>query len=360
MFTRLDRYLLRKFVVTFVFMVGLMVVVITVIDVAERFDDFWKNDVALDTAIARYYLNLIPWLANLLSPICVFLAAIFFTARLTQDTEFIAMLSGGISFYRLLRPYLIASLLFAGLSFWLNNYQVPASIGRRVAFEFEYFDKTNPGLVLHMHKKVSADVYVYIQRYEGRTFQANVFSIERFDSAGRLVSKLTAPSAMWVDSTSSWHLNNPIVRDFLPNGEEQLRTYTSLDTTLRLSHEDVFQIKSFAEAMPLPQLLEYIELERERGSDTINDLKLELYMRMAAPFASFVLTIIAFALSTRKRRGGIALQLGLGFMIAFLYVFFLSVSRSALGESIAPGLAVWLPNIVFMVIGLVLLRLVPK
>jgi lipopolysaccharide export system permease protein len=359
-FTRLDRYLLRKFVATFVFMVALMVVVITVIDIAERFDDFWKNNVPLGTAVSRYYLNLIPWLANLLSPICVFLAAIFFTARLTQDSEFIAMLSGGISFWRLLVPYLVASLLFAGVSFWLNNYLVPESIGRRVEFEFEYFDRNNPGLVSHLHKKVSTDLYVYIQRYEGRTQQASLFSLERFDSTGRLASKLMAPTAKWIDSTGSWQLYQVVIRDFLPNGEERLRTVPRMDTTLRLTHEDVFQRKSFAEAMPLPELLEYIDVERERGSDTINDLKLELHMRIAAPFASFVLTLIAYALSTRKRRGGIALQLGLGFIIAFLYVFFLSVSRSALGESIAPGLAVWLPNLVFLAVGLGLLRLVPK
>jgi lipopolysaccharide export system permease protein len=359
MFNRLDRYLFLTFLKTFLFMVGLMVVVIVVIDVAERLDDFLKNNVPFSEAFSRYYLNTIPWFINLLSPICVFLSAIFFTARLTQNSEFIAMLSGGISFYRLLVPYLVAATLLTGISFWLNNYLVPTSMARKMDFEYQYFEH-GEGSVRLIHKKLGPNRFAHIQRYDSREQRAYNVLLEQYDTTGGLQSTFWASMVVVDDSAHTWHCERVKLMDYRPDGSVRIRNLPRMDTAVGLRHEDLFQRKFFAESMPLAELEEFIELERERGSDMLTPLILERHSRAALPFASFVMTIIAYALSTKKRRGGIALQLGLGFIICFVYVFCISVSRSALGDVLEPWLAVWLPNFIFMAFGLVLLRVVPK
>lgn len=360
MIRKLDWYLFRKFVFTFFFMVFLLIVIVVVIDFSEKLDDFVKNDVPTSDVIFWYYANFVPWLGNLLSPICVFLAAIFVTAKLTQDSEIIAMLSGGINFYRLLMPYLVGALLFSALSFYLNAFLVPKAMDSRMDFEYKYFEKRSEYEARNIHKKIAPGLYAYMYRYDQYDMEAKLFSIEKFDSTGFLTTKLTAPNARYNDSTGVWSLNRVLIRHFRPDGTYRLERVAKLDTAIMLRHEDIYQRKNFAQSLTLPQLNEFIALERERGSDYLQELELEKHTRTAVPFSSFIMTIIAFALSTKKRRGGIALQLGLGFIICFVYVFFLVVSKGALGGLMPPWLAIWLPNLTFFFFGLVLLRLAPK
>lgn len=271
------------------------------------------------------------------------------------------MLSGGISFYRLMVPYLIAGGLFVGVSFYLNLYVVPSSLNERLDFEYHYFEIRNDNQIRNIHKKIGSTDYAYMYRYDNWTQRAYLFSLQRFDSTGsRLEQELNAAFADYIDSLDIWRMHNVLIRQIKPDGKLAFVRHAQLDTTLLLSHEDVFQRKQFAASLTMPRLNRFIALERSRGSDILKDLILEKYTRFALPFAGLVLTVIAFALSTRKRRGGIALQLGLGFIICFVFVFFLQVSRVALNDLLPLWLAVWLPNIVFGVFGLVLLRLAPK
>ncbi|MFW5659044.1 MAG: LptF/LptG family permease, partial [Bacteroidota bacterium] len=353
---RIDRYLFRQFVLTFVFVLAILVVVIIAIDFVEKLDNFLENDVPTQTILTDYYLNLIPFYANLLSPICVFLAAIFMTARMANNSEIIAMLSGGISFYRLLVPYLVAAMLFTGFSISLNTYFVPISVQNRLDFEYEHLKKQRPSLQRDLHWKVDHNVYLYLFRYDQWDSAGHQVQLEFFDSTTQeLTQKLNGRYMEWLDSANYWRIHDA-ERVVYREDEITRQSLGQKDTMIPITPKDLYQPNEFVRTLTFNELNDYIERERIRGSGIIGDLLLEKNERLALPFSAIVLTIIGFALASRKRRGGIALQIGLGFIISFVYVFVLSISRLVFGDSFPPWVALWLPNMVFFVAALLLLR----
>lgn len=359
MFRLLDRYIFRQFMVTFVYVVFIFISIIVVIDIIEKLEDFHKMSASLEMIIRLYYFNFIPYIANTISPIMVFIAAVFVTSRLANRTEIVAILSSGVSYRRFLRPYLAASFLLALLTFYLINWIIPDANKVRVDFENTYirsryyFDQRN------VHIQIAPEVYAYMESYDNIYNIGYRFTLEVIRD-GRLVEKLESPRIVWDSTKQKWHVDRYVLRR-INDIEESLIWGNGMDTTLNLSPEDFQSKHLFNEKLTLPELNEYIALLRLRGSEGVQMYLIEKYLRFTYPFAMIILTIIGVLVSSRKSRRGVGAQIALGFVLAFVYILFFMVSRAiANAGNMPPMLAVWLPNLVFALVGLVIYRFTPK
>jgi lipopolysaccharide export system permease protein len=353
-----DRYLLRQYFTAFLFMLFMVMTISIVIDVVEKLDDFIEKKTPMKEIIFDYYANFVPYWGNMLSPICIYLSVIYFTSRMAGRSELIPLMSGGVSYYRILGVYLLASCLLAGSMFVVKSYVIPPATAKRLEFEYKYFKKKRISSTSNIHKKVAPDTYVYFNYFNERIKEGNTFSMEKVVN-GDVVFKLQARKIVWVDSTQSWRMTRVNIRR-IDKLKETLQLRASMDTTFLLTPDDIYIKEQKAESMTLPQLLEYIRLEEMRGSDILSDLYIERHRRFTDPFAIIVLTIIGFAMSSRKVRGGVALQIGLGLLMAFLYIVLLFAGQALIGDSFPAGLAVWLPNLIFLPVSLILVRMSPK
>ncbi len=355
----LDKYILGQYFKTFLFMLGLVIVLCVVIDVVEKLDEFIDKNPTLYETVFVYYLNFIPFWGSTLSPICIFLSVIFFTSRMAQRSEIIPMLGSGISFYRVFMPYLFASIFLAAVSFYLKASLVPRSTAKSVAFEYKYEMRRNKFKKnQHIHKKVAEDTFVYISYYNENKQEGHNFALERI-ADGNIVTKIQAKKIIWVDSTDQWRMEKIRTRHFRRD-KEFIGFEDNKDTTFLLTPDDIFIREQKAQSMTLPELDEYIRLEEMRGSDILVELYTEKHRRYADPIAMIILTIIGFAMSSQKSRGGVALKIGLGLLLCFLYVGLLFAGQAIIGEQYSPAVAVWFPNVIFSVVSIVLLWTAPK
>ncbi|MEO0896282.1 MAG: LptF/LptG family permease [Bacteroidota bacterium] len=350
-----DRYIIRQYITTFLFILGAFLVICIVVDVLEKIDVFLDERPPMDELIFDYYLNFIAYFGNLLAPICIFLGVIFFTSRMAARTEIVPVLSAGVRFRRLLQPYLIISLLTMGASFVLKSYIIPNSTEARLAFEYTYMKKQKKRVVKlnDIHKKVAQDTYVYFHHYNERSNIGTNFGMEKVVN-GAIESKLNAKSIRWVDSTDRWRLDRVEIREF-GGKQETIRRYKTMDTTFLLTPEEIFIKEQFAESMTLPKLLNFIEKEELRGSDILDSLYLERHRRYSDPLAVLILSMLGFAISFEKSRGGIAVKIGIGILLCFIYVALLYGGAIIVGEEYPPWLAVWMPNFFFGPITILLL-----
>lgn len=357
--TIIDWYIMRQFITTFLFILGMVIAISIVVDIVEKLDEFLSKNPSLYEIIFVYYLNFVPFWGSSLAPICIYLAVIFFTSRMAQRTEIVPLLSSGVSYYRLLVPYIMAACLLAGVSFYLKAYLVPQSTARQLDFEYKYEMRSKRiSSTKDIHKKVALDTYVYISYYNEKRKEGHNFSLERIED-GEIVTKINARKIIWVDSTENWLLEKVRTRHI--DGEDESLSITNrLDTMFLLTPDDIFIREQKAESMTLPVLLEYTKLEEMRGSDILKELYIERHRRFADPLAIIILTLIGFAMSSRKSRGGIALQIGLGLLICFIFIALLFAGQAIVGDSLPPWLGVWLPNFVFFPISLFLLHIAPK
>lgn len=354
----LDRYIVFKFLGSFFFLLAIVIIICVVVDFSEKSDDIFEKQIPMAELFGDYYLNFIPFWANLLSPVCIFLAVIFFTSRLAHRTELIPILTSGISFMRILAPYIFTALLLAGISFYLKGYLVPRATEHQIEFEYKYFKKKKIHKDRDVHKKVASDTYVYINFYNKNKMEGYGFTLERKDGADFL-TRIKAEKAIWVDSTDSWQLQKVWRRDF--SGQRQnLKYFAQLDTTFLLSPDDIFVKEMLEASMTNDELREFIRLEEMRGSDILQNLYFEQQRRYADPIAVLILTLIGFAMSSRKTRGGIALQIGIGLMISFFYIILLFAGKALISDTFSPFYAVWLPNFIFFPLAVFLLWLSPK
>ncbi|MEM0996735.1 MAG: LptF/LptG family permease [Bacteroidota bacterium] len=359
-----DWYIVRKFIGTFFFMVLIILAVSIVIDVAEKIDDFIERQPPIDKLIFSYYINFCLFYGNLLSPICIFLAVIYFTSRMTNNTEIVALLSGGVSFWRVLGPYFVTALLLAGGSFYLNAYIVPVATQARIDFEYEYLKKKLVMRDLNIHKKIGynedtgEETFVYLYSFNQWIKEGYMFSMEVVKDKD-IQKKLDAAKIIWNDTLQNWRLEGVKIHTF-DGKEEKLTHLMTMDTALLLTPDDIFIKEMRAKSLPLNDLYTSIELETMRGSGLADELIREKFERFAYPFSAIILTLIGFSVSTRKRRGGTPLQIGIGLVIAFAYVLLVVTGQAIAGENMPTWLAVWLPNIIFFVIALFMLRVARK
>mgnify|MGYP006269065217 CR=1 FL=1 len=355
----IDKYLVRQFVFTFLFILGIVLVICLVVDFVEKFDKLTDNNAPVEQIAFSYYPSFLFSWGNLLAPICVFLAVIFFTSRMAGRTELIPVLSAGVSFYRVLAPYVLVAVVMAGASFYLKSFLVPNSTAERLEFEYQYLNRRHISSNKNVHKKVAEDTYVYMSYFNNRKAEGHNFCLERFDG-DKIRTKIRCRRVQWIDSTQSWLLKDKVEIRHIDSLEERLIFRDEVDTTFLLTPDDIYVKEEWAASMTLPDLLQYIELEEMRGSDILRELYIERHRRFSDPVAIVILTLIGFAMSSRKRRGGIALQIGLGLLICFIYIAFLIAGQSLVSEEVPIWIGVWFPNFVFLPLAIFLLAQAPK
>ena len=357
---RMDRYIIGKFLGTYFFAIALIISIAVVFDINEHIDKFITNEAPISAIIFDYYLNFIPYFSNLFSPLFVFIAVIFFTSKMAENSEIIAMMSTGMSFRRMLRPYMISAAIIDALTYGLGAYVIPKGNVSRVAFENKYKRKKKPEYVRNVQLEVDNGVIAYMERYEGYNKTAYRFSLDKFVDK-KLVSHLTARSATY-DTTSihKWTLKNYTIREL--NGmRETITKGERLDTIIAMEPQDFLITKGQQQTMTSAELDEYIAKQKKRGFANIKEFQIEYHQRIAMSFAAFILTVIGVSLSARKVKGGIGLYLGIGLALSFSYILFQTISSTfAVNGNTPPFIAVWIPNILYTFIAIYLYRKAPK
>ncbi len=356
----LDRYILGKFLSSFIFVVFTLTLVICIIDLTEKNDDFIRTKPGLYKIVFNYYLNFIPYFANMLSPITVFIATVFVTARLAARTEITAILCSGVSFIRFLMPYAAGAIIIGGAIFFLGGEVIPVSNRKRVAFEIEFVKKGVSFDQRNVHMRIGPKSYAYLESYSNGSNTGYLFTLEDIEN-GQLNRKIKADRIVWLPEKKQWRMENWSYRTIAKDGQTTMSFGMAKDTALRLTPDDFDANYLYYEMLTNSELDKFIQEQESRGSDTVMPYKIERYLRLTYPFAIVILTIIGVIVSARKSREGAGFQIALGFLLAFVYIIFFIMSRSvAQRGGIDPLLACWMPNIIFTGIGLVLYRYVPR
>lgn len=359
---RLDWYIIRKFIGTYFFSIALIISISIVFDINENLAKFTQYHAPLEAIVFDYYANFVPYFANLFSALFVFIAVIFFTSKLAGNSEIIAMLATGISFKRLLRPYMFSCVLLAGLSYYLSAHIIPHGTVIRQNFETMYKNKKKNTAAENVQLQVASGVIAYIQHYDNNSKRGYGFCLDKFENK-KLVSHLTAMEVQYdtiSDSKYHWKLSNWKIRQ-LKGLREHITSGAKMDSLIMMEPTDLVYSKGQQETLTSPELKEYISKQIDRGSANVVRYQVEYYKRIASSFASFILTIIGASLSARKRKGGMGMYLGIGLALSFAYIMFQTVSSTlAINSGFPPLLAAWLPNIVFAVIAFVCYRKAPN
>ena len=356
---RLDWYIIKKYLGTFFLAIALIISISIVFDISENIDDFITKNAPLRAIVFDYYLNFIPYFANLFSALFTFIAVIFFTSKMASNSEIIAIQASGVSYNRLMRPYMIAAFLIAVMSWLLGNFVIPPATEARVNFRNRYIRGEYINTDKNIHRQLEPGLYIYIWEYKTKQDIGLQFSMERFHER-RLVSKLMADNITWDREKKKWTIHNYYIRDYT-GPREVVTAGAAIDTTLKMLPGDFGQQSDQQETMDYGELNSFISNLKLRGVDNIALYEKEKYQRTAGPFSTFILTIIGVSLASRKVRGGMGLNLGIGLMLSFTYIMFMQVSTIfAYKAGFNTLLAVWLPNMVYALIAIGLYRRAAK
>lgn len=357
---RLDWYIMKKFLGTYVFAIALIISIAVVFDFNEKQDRFMSHDAPWSAIIFDYYLNFIPYFANLFSPLFVFIAVIFFTSKLAENSEIIAMFSTGMSFKRMLRPYMLSAAIIAVVTFGLGAYIIPKGSVTRINFEDKYYKSRKMNTARNIQLEVDSGVIAYIDRFENYSNTGYRFSLDKFKGK-QLVSHLTARSITYdTAAVHKWIVKDYMIREM--DGMKEIITQGArIDTTLFMEPADFLIMKNQQEMLTSPQLSEYIDRQKHRGFANIKEFEIEYHKRIAMSFASFILTLIGVSLSSRKTKGGMGLHLGIGLALSFSYILFQTIASTfAVNGNMPPAIAVWIPNILYSFIAFYLYQKAPK
>ena len=346
---RMDWYIINKFIGTYVYSIILIISVSIVFDVNENLAKFATNNAPLRAIVFDYYANFVPYFANLFSPLFVFIAVIFFTSKLAGNSEVIAMLASGMSFKRLMRPYLISAALIAVLNFYLGSYVIPKGTVVRHDFESLYKNNKKNTSASNIQLMVDKGVVAYMSQYDDTRKTGYGFALYKFENK-KMVSQLNANIIQYdtiSDSRYHWKAINWKIRT-LTGMREQITSGYELDTLIQMEPTDLIFSRGQQETFTSPELKRYISKQQQRGSSNVVQYEVEYHKRIASSFASFILTIIGVSLSSRKRKGGMGLYLGIGLALSFTYILLQTVSSTfAINADTPPILAAWIPNILY-------------
>jgi lipopolysaccharide export system permease protein len=356
----LDIYIIRKFLSTFLLSIALILSIVVVFDLSEKIDDFLESGAKLNVILFDYYLNFIPYFAVLFSSLFAFLAVIYFTSRMAYNTEIIAILNSGMSFRRFLRPYFIGAILIAAVSFYLSDQVIPGANKVKLDFEEQYVRKRPVRFkTKDFHRQIEPGVYVYLHSYSNVSKVGYQFTIEKFEE-GELVSKMVADQIRWDTTVNKWRARRYYIRT-IDGLHETIEEGKQIDTTLAM-HPDDFKMRlNIVETMSLKELDEFIKKQRMQGETNVTSYLIERHNRIAFPFTTFILTLIGVAVSSKKIRGGIGQQIAIGVVISFTFLLFIQFSKQfAIGGMLPVMAAVWLPNVVFLIVAMFLMRMAPR
>ena len=349
LFSRLDRYIIVKFIGTYIYSIALIISISIVFDINENLHKFSTYGAPLNAIVFDYYANFVPYFANLFSPLFVFIAVIFFTSKLAGNSEVIAMLAAGVSFKRLLRPYMFSAALIAVVNYGLGAYIIPKGNRVKIDFEVKYKNKDNVTSANNVQLMVAPGTIAYLQQYDDRTKTGYGFSLDKFENK-KLVSHMTATDIQYdtiSDTKYKWKVRNWKIRQ-LKGLREHITSGAQRDTVIIMEPADLVYSKGQQETFTSPELYDYISKQIDRGSSNVVQYQVEYHKRIAASFASFILTIIGLSLSSRKRKGGMGLYLGIGLALSFTYIMLQTISSTfAINANFPPMLAAWTPNIIF-------------
>ena len=349
---RLDRYIIAKFIGTYIFSIILIISISIVFDVNENLAKFSTYNAPLKAIVFDYYANFVPYFANLFSPLFVFIAVIFFTSKLAGNSEIIAMLAAGVSFKRLLRPYMISAALIAAVNFYLGGYVIPKGNQVKMDFEAKYKNKERNLSASNVQLMVQPGVIAYLQQYDDVTKTGYGFSLDKFENK-KLVSHMTA-SVIRYDSISDsryhWKAQSYKIRT-LKGLREEIESGAVIDTLIQMEPMDLVFSKGQQETLTSTELSDYISKQVERGSVNVVQYEVEYHKRIATSFASFILTMIGVSLSSRKRKGGMGMYLGIGLALSFGYILLQTISATFAINADTPALlAAWIPNLLYVII----------
>lgn len=359
---RLDRYIIGKFLGTYFFSIALIISIAVVFDFNENIDKFLSHNAPMSAIWLDYYLNFIPYYSNLFSQLFVFISVIFFTSKLAENSEIIAMMSTGMSFPRLMRPYMISAAIICALTLVLGAYVIPRGNVKRVKFENTYKSKKKQTYTTNVQMEVEEGVIAYIDQYEDNVKTGYFFTLDKFVNK-KLVSHLQA-SIIQYDSLSEepyhWIIKNYQVRD-LQGMREKISSGDRLDTLIRMEPQDFLITKGQQQTLTTPELSAYIERQKARGFANIKEFQVEYWQRGASSFAAFILTAIGLCLSAKKRKNGMGISLGIGLALSVTYILFQTISSTfAINANVPPIIAAWIPNIVFTFIAIYCYKFAPK
>lgn len=356
---KIDWFIIKKFLGTFFFTLGLILIIVIIFDISEKIDDFIEHEISLKSIILEYYINFIPYFGNLFSPLFIFISVIFFTSKMANNTEIIAILNSGMSFYRLLIPFILSSVILGIISFILGNFIIPPSNNERIDFENKYLSMKRYSTEKNIHMQILPGEYIYMESFNSKREIGYKFTLEKFKN-GKLISKLKSDYIIFNKLNKRWEINNYEIREILDN-KQIITKGDRLDTALNLHPKEFTKKTSLVETMNMFELNEYIGEEELKGSEQLAFHKIEKHKRIAFPFASIILTLIAVAIASKKIRGGIGVHLGIGILIAFTYILFMQVSTTfATNSNLAPVVAVWIPNLCYIILAAILLYKAPK
>ncbi len=355
--TTIDRYIIKKFLGTFLFAVFIFTMVAMVIDFSERIDDFLEEKVPVKEIIFDYYINFIPQINAMLWPLFTLISVIFFTSRLASNSEILSILNSGASFRRIMRPYLIAASLIAFIHFMGNHFVIPIANTGKVAFENKYvskIDHESKNDFIHMF--LDKETKIYIKYNNKQDSIAHGFGMEKINEAGELVSELTADLARWQPQKKTWRLENVKIHNFDGLNEEIIR-HIKIDTLINLHPKDLVRRDKFKTTMTTPTLVSFINKEREKGVGTFTSYRVEVHRRSSEPFTIIILTCIGMAVAARKTRGGLGIHLAKGAVIGALFIVLGRFSSTlSTNADLHPFLGAWLPNILFIFVVIYLMR----
>ena len=358
----LDLYIIKKFIGTYIYSIFLIISISIVFDVNENLAKFSQYHAPLKAIVFDYYMNFVPYYANLFSPLFVFIAVIFFTSKLAGNSEIISILAAGISFKRLLRPYMISALLISALTFYLGAYIIPKGTIVRQNFETMYKNKKKNTSADNVQLQVGKGIIAYIQHYDNNMKKGYGFCLDKFENK-KLVCHLTASEVQYdtiSESKYHWKLSNWRIRQ-MRGLKETITSGAEKDSIIMMEPTDLVFSKGQQETFTSPQLREYITKQIDRGSSNVVQYEVEYHKRIATSFASFILTTIGVSLSSRKRKGGMGMYLGIGLALSFSYIMLQTVSATfAIQANTPPMLAAWIPNIIFAVVAYFCYRKAPN
>lgn len=356
---RIDWYIIRQFLGTFVFAMAGIIVIVVVFDVNEKLDKFMAPEVTLKEIIVDYYINFIPYFISMFASLFTFIAVIYFTSKLADRSEIIAMLSTGMSFDRLMVPYTISAGIIAITMFTLSAFIIPPANEKRLDFEYTYIKRNKrPQFANNVQIEVEPGVYAYFDQFRNSSRMGYRFSLDKFDGK-TLISRLTANSIKY-DSLYTWTIIDYVIRDF-DGMYEHISEGTRKDTTLRIVPSDFLISEDDCETMTSPELATFIERQKTRGIGNIQSFEIEYHKRVANAFSFFILTVIGVSLSSSKRKGGMGLNIGIGLGLSFSYILFMTITSSfAVSGLVSPMIAMWVPNILYTFIAIFLYRQAPR
>jgi lipopolysaccharide export system permease protein len=357
---KLDVYIVKKFIMTFFIALLLIIGIVIIFDISEKIDDFVSKEAPLKAIILDYYVNFIPYFMNMFSPLFVFITVIFFTSKMAADSEIVAILSCGVSFHRMMAPYIFSATLIAIFSPCLNLFIIPDANKTRLDFETQYIKNRYKSVGRNVHYQLAPGEFVYAESFSKWNNTAYKFTLEKIED-NKLVSKISAETAVYDTVNNSWRLKKYFIREYNEDLTDKIRSGRQIDTVIDLSVKDFYLTEKTVETLDYKELNELIATQQLRGDANVKYALIEKNTRFALPFSAFILTIMGVALSSKKRRGGIGWNIGIGIGLAFTYILFLRFSQMFVhAGALPPFIALWIPNIVFAIIAAFLYKIAPK